>query len=71
MPDLTVDRAFLARASTMSRDEKIKALYCRVTGIKPEEIADVPLSSLEEQLQDPDYAYFYRQVLALDETYTI
>lgn len=71
MSDLTVSSDFLARISTLGREEKLRALYCRVMGLTEEDIRDIPLEPIEEQLQSEDHRYFYDQVLSLDETYTI
>jgi hypothetical protein len=70
--DTTIDSNFLSAISTMTREEKIRELYRRLTQTEEGSISDVDTAVLEELIRNnPEFSPFLSQVLAIDETFTI
>jgi hypothetical protein len=56
----------------MTREEKIRELYRRLTQTEEGSISDVDTAVLEELIRNnPEFSPFLSQVLAIDETFTI
>jgi hypothetical protein len=68
MRDRSLSADFLSSISNLPREEKIRELYARMTGLTVEKISDMPTEALLNFLRQPDYSVLLDKVLRSDST---